>query len=48
MEINALVKSSSVLLLNDPAVRTTARNHLWGEITRIHEGPVNSESYNFV
>ncbi len=43
MEINALVKSSSVLLLNDPAVRTTARNHLWGEITRIHEGPVNSE-----
>ena len=43
MEINALVKSSSVLLLNDPAVKTTARNHLWGEITRIHEGPVNSE-----
>ncbi len=43
MEINALVKSSSVLLLNDPAVRTTARNHLWGEITRIHEGPVNAE-----
>ncbi|WP_374328294.1 TOBE domain-containing protein [Azonexus sp.] len=43
MEISALVKSSSVLLLNDPAVRTTARNHLWGEITRIHEGPVNSE-----
>jgi len=43
MEINALVKSSSVLLLNDPTVKTTARNHLWGEITRIHEGPVNSE-----
>lgn len=43
MEINALVKSSSVLLLNDPTLRTTARNHLWGEITRIHEGPVNSE-----
>ncbi len=43
MEISALVKSSSVLLLNDPAVKTTARNHLWGEITRIHEGPVNSE-----
>lgn len=43
MEINALVKSSSVLLLTDPNVRTTARNHLWGEITRIHNGPVNSE-----
>jgi len=42
-EISALVKSSSVLLLNDPNIRTTARNHLWGEITRIHEGPVNSE-----
>lgn len=43
MEINALVKSSSVLLLNDRNVKTTARNHLWGEITRIHDGPVNSE-----
>lgn len=43
MEINALVKSSSVLLLNDPAVKTSARNHLWGEITRIHDGPVNCE-----
>lgn len=43
MEINALVKSSSMLLLNDPEVRTSARNQLWGEITRIHDGPVNSE-----
>ena len=43
MEINALVKSSSVLLLTDANIRTTARNHLWGEITRIHDGPVNSE-----
>ncbi|MDR1996539.1 TOBE domain-containing protein [Azonexus sp.] len=43
MEINALVKSSSVLLLNDPTVRTSARNHLWGEITRIHDGTVNAE-----
>jgi len=43
MEICALVKSSSVLLLTDRAIRTTARNHLWGEITRIHDGPVNSE-----
>ena len=43
MEINALVKSSSVLLLDDPNVRTSARNQLWGEITRIHDGPVNAE-----
>lgn len=43
MEITALVKSSSVMLLSDKNVRTTARNQLWGEITRIHEGPVNSE-----
>src|SRR5574343_560 len=43
MEVSALVKSSSVLLLTDSAVRTTARNHLWGEITRIHDGPVNAE-----
>ncbi len=43
MEVYALVKSSSVLLLTDREVRTTARNHLWGEVTRIYEGPVNSE-----
>lgn len=43
MEIFALVKSSSVLLLTDAGVKTTARNHLWGEVTRIFEGPVNSE-----
>lgn len=43
MEVHALVKSSSVLLLTDSAIRTTARNHLWGEITRIHSGPVNCE-----
>jgi len=43
MEINALVKSSSVLLLTDAKIRTTARNHLWGEITRISDGSVNAE-----
>ena len=43
MEISALVKSSSVLLLTDPNVRTSARNHLWGEVTRILNGPVNAE-----
>ena len=43
MEISALVKSSSVLLLTNPNVRTSARNHLWGEVTRILNGPVNAE-----
>ncbi len=43
MEISALVKSSSVLLLTDRNLRTTARNHLWGEVTRIDDGPVNAE-----
>jgi molybdate transport system regulatory protein len=39
----AMVKSSSVLLLTDPNLKTSARNHLWGEVTRLQEGPVNSE-----
>jgi len=43
MEVSALIKSSSVLLLTDRTLRTTARNQLWGTVTRIHDGPVNSE-----
>ena len=43
MEVSALVKSSSVLLLTDRRLQTSARNQLWGEIARIHDGPVNSE-----
>src|SRR5574343_1112612 len=43
MEISALVKSSSVLLHNDPELKPSDRNHLWGEITRIHDSPVNAE-----
>jgi molybdate transport system regulatory protein len=43
MEVYALVKSSSVLLMTDKGAKTTARNHLWGEVTHIHEGPVNAE-----
>ena len=39
----AMVKSSSVLLLNDASIKTSARNHLWGEVTHLQEGPVNSE-----
>ena len=42
-ELYALVKSSSILLLTDNKVKTTARNQLWGEISRIVDGPVNAE-----
>ncbi|MDR2364746.1 MAG: TOBE domain-containing protein [Zoogloeaceae bacterium] len=43
MEVYALVKSSSVLLMTDREGRTTARNHLWGKVTHIHTGQVNAE-----
>jgi molybdate transport system regulatory protein len=43
LEMFALVKSSSVLLLTDPGVRVSARNQLWGEVARIEAGPVNCE-----
>ncbi|MCK9285277.1 MAG: TOBE domain-containing protein [Rhodocyclaceae bacterium] len=42
-EMHAFVKAQAVILLTDPNVRTSARNHLWGEIARIHDGAVNSE-----
>ncbi len=42
-EVSALVKASSVILLIDPGVRTSARNGLTGEIKRIHAGLVNAE-----
>lgn len=42
-EIYALVKSSSVILMNDPSLKSSARNQLWGEIVHIHQGPVSAE-----
>ena len=42
-EIFAMVKSSSVMLITDPAVKLTARNQLHGEVTAIHEGLINNE-----
>lgn len=42
-EVIALVKSSSLLLLTDPGLRLSARNQLWGTVSRIVEGPVNAE-----
>lgn len=42
-EAHALVKSSSVLLLTEGQVKTSARNQWWGAVSRIHPGPVNAE-----
>lgn len=43
MDVVALVKASAVLLLADEHLRTSARNHLWGTVERITDGPVNAE-----
>ena len=42
-EVHAFVKAQTVMLMTDPAVRTSSRNHLWGTISRIHVGSVNDE-----
>jgi molybdate transport system regulatory protein len=42
-EVHAFVKAQSVMLMTAPAVRTTARNQLWGTISGIHGGSVNDE-----
>jgi molybdate transport system regulatory protein len=42
-EVIVLVKSSSLLLLTDPQLRLSARNQLWGTVSRINDSPVNAE-----
>jgi molybdate transport system regulatory protein len=42
-EVIVLVKSSSLLLLTDETLRISARNRLWGTVSRIVDGPVNAE-----
>lgn len=42
-EVHAFIKASAVLLSTEPVLHTSARNHLWGAIKRIHEGAVNTE-----
>jgi molybdate transport system regulatory protein len=42
-EVHAFVKAQSVILMTDANARTSARNHLWGTVTRIHDGAVNAE-----
>ncbi|WP_235943704.1 TOBE domain-containing protein [Uliginosibacterium aquaticum] len=40
-ELHAWVNSSAVILMTDESLRISARNQLWGEVLRIHEGPVS-------
>lgn len=42
-EVIALVKSSWILLSTDTDVRTSARNHLTGVVSKVNKGEVNSE-----
>lgn len=42
-EVFALVKASAVLLMTDRKLRTSARNHLWGTVQRVHDSVVNAE-----
>jgi molybdate transport system regulatory protein len=42
-EVHALVNASAVILTTDATIRTTARNRLWGEVSKICDGPVNSD-----
>lgn len=43
LQVLALIKAPSVLLMTDTKQRISADNQLWGTVSRIHEGPVNSE-----
>lgn len=42
-EVHAFVKASTVMILTDPRVRISARNQLWGTVSAVHDGTVNSE-----
>lgn len=42
-EVYALIKASWVVLSIEPSIKSSARNHLVGEVVRIAEGAVSSE-----
>ncbi|MDD2842087.1 MAG: TOBE domain-containing protein [Tolumonas sp.] len=42
-ELYALIKSSSVMLVTDSKIKLSTRNQLWGVISHIYRGPINSE-----
>lgn len=43
LQVMALIKAPSVMLMADTGQRLSADNQLWGTVSRIHDGPVNSE-----
>ncbi len=43
VEVVALVKASAVMLMTGEGLRTSARNQLWGTVSRVLPGPVNAE-----
>lgn len=42
-EVIALIKASSLIVYTDDAMRLSARNRLWGTVSRVTDGPVNAE-----
>lgn len=42
-EVVALIKAPAIIVLPDPRIRTSASNHFSGRVSRIENGPVNSE-----
>jgi molybdate transport system regulatory protein len=43
LQVMALIKAPSVMLMADTGQRLSADNQLWGTVSRVHDGPVNSE-----
>lgn len=43
LQVLALIKAPSVLLMTETAHRISADNQLWGVVSHLHDGPVNSE-----
>ena len=42
-ELYALIKSSSIMLVTDDSIKLSSRNQLWGNISKIYRGPINTE-----
>jgi molybdate transport system regulatory protein len=43
LQVMALIKAPAVMLMADTGQRLSADNQLWGTVSRLHDGPVNSE-----
>lgn len=40
----ALIKASSIIITTDPTLKLSARNRLYGHVSRLHRGAVNSDT----